>query len=468
VLKTSEGIPYPGVVLNAAFALFMIKVDAFVVYVSLPTIARDFAVNMAAVSQVVISYLLLLTGTMLIFGKIGDKIGVRRLQAAGYLLFTAASLFCGLTPGISALVAWRAVQGIGGAMMLTTAFASMNKYLPEDKKGWGMGVVTTAAVLGIAAGAPLGGFITNFFSWRWIFLVNIPLGILGTICTFRVMPPDPEHSKIEFRKFDFAGAALSFIGLCGLSYVMSGNFSVSLLAVSVLSLILFCVWENRHPDPLLALRIFRNRAFTFGNIALFMIFMALAGIDFIIPFYLVLAEGLKTYQAGLFMLLYSATYSALASYAGKLADEKRFAFICPVAMCLAFIACVLFGFTISVAGIWCGIIFILFWAVANAFFFPQNNRIIFINIPQDMQGEGSAVFNTFNNLSIIFGVCSFQLIFSVMTHSTNIPDPQSLANSGWSTGLMFAAFRNIFIFAGALYLISLAFYILASRQTASK
>jgi EmrB/QacA subfamily drug resistance transporter len=469
----NEKIRHLGVVLNAAFILFMIKVDAFVVYVSLPTIARDFAVNAARVSYVVVAYLLMLTGTMLIFGKMEDKIGVRKLQIAGYLLFTTASLLCGLAPGIGTLTAWRAVQGIGGAMMLTTAFASVSKYLPQDKKGWGMAVVTTAAVLGIATGAPLGGFITDFFSWRWIFFVNIPLGASGILLAMKVLPPDARRQKIDFKKFDFVGALLSFAGIYGLTYVMTNEsgfhqcplFCAGALAGSVLSLILFVLWEARQPDPLLDLRIFKNRAFSLGNIALFIIFMALSGIDFIIPFYLILAENIKTYQAGLFMFLYSVVYSALATYAGKLADEGRLIFLCPIAMFLASVACILFGFTVQVPGIWCGIIFIVFWATASAFFFPQNNRIIFINIPEDMQGVGSGVFNTFNNLSIIFGVCSFQLIFSVMTHSANIPGPQDVLKNSALMGRMFASFRNIFIFAGTLYLVSLIFYLLASRQT---
>ena len=319
----NEKIKYLGVVFSAAFVLFMINVDAFVVYVSLPTIAHDFAINVTQVSHVVIAYLLLLASTMLIFGKIEDKIGTKKLQLVGYILFTTASLMCGLASGIISLVVWRAIQGIGAAMMLNTAFASIGKYLPENKKGWSMGIITTAAVIGIAAGAPLGGFITNFFSWRWIFFINIPLGILGISYALKVLPSDTECPKMEFKKFDFIGAVLSFLGICGFSYLMSEgansgrnpSFFISLLVCSFFCFIFFCMRESRCHDPLLDFHIFKNRAFSLGNIALFVIFMALAGIDFIIPFYLVLAEGLKTYQVGLFMFLYSVVYSVLAPYA---------------------------------------------------------------------------------------------------------------------------------------------------------
>jgi DHA2 family metal-tetracycline-proton antiporter-like MFS transporter len=464
-------IKYLGVVLNAAFVLFMVKLDAFVVYVSLPTIAADFAINAARVSYVVVAYLLMLTSTMLIFGKIEDRVGIKKLQAGGYFIFTIGSLLCGLTPGIIALVIWRAIQGMGGALMLTTAFASVNKYMPENKKGWSLGIVTTAAALGIATGAPLGGFITDFLSWRWIFFINLPLGVLGILFTLKVVPADTQCPKTKFKKFDFVGAILSFLIICGVSYLMTEGskaamtlpFFISLLAGLICSIICFVIWETKYPDPLLDFRIFKNRGFAFGNVALFTIFMVLSGIDFIIPFYLELAENFKTYQVGLFMFLYSTVYSVCAPYAGKLADDKKFIFMGPLATLLAAFACILFALTIQIPGVWCGIIFIIIWAITNAVFIPQNNRLIFINIPEDMQGVGSGVFNTFNNLSMIFGVCSFQIIFSNITHSPAISDAQSMAKSGHSLGLLFIAFRNIFIFAGILYLATLVFNILAQR-----
>jgi predicted MFS family arabinose efflux permease len=250
----------------------------------------------------------------------------------------------------------------------------------------------------------------------------------------------------------------------GTGMVKNLPFYIFLLTASIFSAILFIIWETKFCNPLLDLRIFKNRGFAFGNFALFTIFMVLAGIDFIMPFYLEFAERLKVYQVGLFMFLYSVICSACAPYGGRLADDKRFKFVGETAMLLAAFACVLFAFSIQVPGIWCGIIFIVLWAIANALIIPQNNRLIFINIPADMQGVGSGIFNTFNNLSMIFGVCVFQLIFSIMTHSAQLPDPGDLTRSGWSGELMFAVFRNIFIFAGILYILTLVFTILAERK----
>ena len=247
---------------------------------------------------------------------------------------------------------------------------------------------------------------------------------------------------------------------------INSPFSIFVLAASIVILASFVVWEINCPAPLLDFRIFKNKAFAFGNAASFANFMVLAGIDFIIPFYLELAEGLKTFQVGLFMFFYSTIYSVCAPFTGRLADDKRFGFMEGAASSLACLACILFAFTIQVPGILYVIIFITAWAIANALFIPHNKRLIFVNVPKDMQGVGSGVFNTFNNLSMIFGVCAFQAIFSAMTHSANIPDPQSMAESGWSINAVFSAFRNIFVFAGILYLVTLIFGVLAQRHAA--
>ena len=460
------------VVLNAAFVLFMIKVDAFVVYVSLPTMAREFSVTAASASNVVVAYLLMLTSTMLIFGKIEDKIGAKKLQVIGYLVFTFSSLMCGLSVRIVELDVWRAAQGIGGAMMLTTAFAAMNRALPSNKKGWGMGIVVTAAAIGIATGAPLGGIITDFLSWRWIFFINVPLGIIGVLYVLKIIPNDNEVEKTSASGFDYIGAVLSFIGILGLCWVMTkGNesgadqkFSLFVLSCSLGAVVVFVLWELRQKDPLLEFSIFKNAGFAFGSGAFFTIFVILAGIDFIIPFYLELAENLRPYQVGLFMLLYSVICSVCSPYAGKLADSERFNILGGAAAILAAAACISFAFTIQIPGIWCGVIFIMIWAVSNAVIVTQVNRLIFVNIPNDKQGSGSGIYNTLNNLSMIFGVCVFQVIFSLKTKSAFIKDAKSAIVGKDSMEILFSAFRNIFIFAGFLYIVTLIFNYAGQRR----
>lgn len=208
---------------GAAFVLFMVKLDAFVVNVSLPTIGHAFSLNAAEASLIIVVYLLVLTNTMLIFGKLEDLIGVKKLLFSGYLLFTLGSLLCGLAPTMNTLVLARGLQGVGGAILLICGFGAVNKFLPEEIKGWALGIVTTAAALGIATGAPLGGYITHFFHWRWIFFINVPLGILGLLISIITSPKESIAKEISNQPFDYWGAILSFIGLSGITYVLSNG-----------------------------------------------------------------------------------------------------------------------------------------------------------------------------------------------------------------------------------------------------
>jgi DHA2 family metal-tetracycline-proton antiporter-like MFS transporter len=465
---------YLWIVLNCAFILFMVKLDAFIVFVSLPTIARVFGLNAAEASYVVVAYLLFLTNTMLIFGNLEDKIGIKKMQIYGFALFTLGSLFCGLATSFWMLVFWRVIQGIGGAMMLICGFGAVNAYLPAEIKGWGLGIVTTAAALGIATGAPVGGFITQFFSWRWIFFINVPLGLLGILASLKTSPQDKIPEGAPFRNFDFLGAVLSLIGLSGLTYILSdgarfgwaSRTTIGLLAGSILFLVLFIVWEARCKYPLLELRIFKNKGFVYDNIALFIIFMTLSGIDFITPFFLELAKGLKPHQVGFFMFLYSLAYSVFAPYTGRLSDRPGIGPVITLgATLVAALLFFIYAVTLQAPAIIYTLLFFVVWGIANAFFIPENFRLIFINTPRRQKGVGTGIFNIFNNLSMVFGVCAFQIIFSHVTHSADIPSPELIEKAGLSKEVLFSAFRSIFIFAGILYLLTAGFSAAAEKSS---
>lgn len=468
---------YFWIVFNSAFVLFMVKLDAYIVNVSLPTIARSFGLDLAEASYVVVAYLLFLTNTMLIFGKLEDRIGVKKLLVCGYALFTLGSLFCGLSPTITALVLSRVFQGIGGAMMLICGFGVINKFLPKEIEGWGLGIVTTAAALGLATGAPLGGYITHFLSWRWIFLVNVPLGVLGIFITIKTVASEKQPENGVVQRFDFLGAVLSFVGLSCITYVLSdggkaGWFSsqtIITFLISILILVIFVIWETKCAYPLLELRIFKNRGFTYGNIALFFIFMLLSGADFIIPFFLELAKQLDPSQVGFFMFLYSVAYSLAAPSAGKLTDKPGLgAPISLVAMLIVAVLFFVYAFTLQLPGVIYTIIFFAFWGIGNAFFIPENFRLIFVNTPQAQKGAGTGVFNIVNNLSMVFGVCAFQIIFSHMTHSADIPTPEMIGKGIWTKEVIFHTFRNIFIFTGLLYIATAVFSAVAEKVPVEK
>jgi len=294
--------PYRWIVFSVAFAVFMVRLDGYVVNISLPTITRYFHVGTSEASWVVLSYLLVMTASMLIFGKLGDRVGLKKIFISGYVCFTAGSLLCGLSHNICMLDVARGIQGIGGAMMMTGAFAVISHYLPEAITGWAFGLCSLANSLGIMVGAPLGGIITGFFSWHWIFLINIPVGIAAVLIARKALPDEkPAGTAKEKPRFDVIGSTLSFIALSTLVYGLSmGNESgwqspviLASLAIAAVASGAFIYREITCADPILDFKIFKNRDFAFAILTTLMAVMLLSGGNFLLPFYLELVRGLE-------------------------------------------------------------------------------------------------------------------------------------------------------------------------------
>ena len=200
-------------VASVAVAVFMARLDIYVVNISLPTVARRFDVGTSAVSWVTMSYLLVSCGTMMLVGRIADGAGPRRLFITGYAIFTGGSLLCGLSPSLGLLVFFRCVQGLGGAILVIMTYTVVSRFLPPATVGGAMGILATCGALGIAVGSPLGGLLTESLSWRWVYFVNVPVGIAAMLLASRAIPsgvgPDGRGAGAGGRgaRLDYPGAA---------------------------------------------------------------------------------------------------------------------------------------------------------------------------------------------------------------------------------------------------------------------
>ncbi|MBP1749031.1 MAG: drug resistance transporter, EmrB/QacA subfamily [Deltaproteobacteria bacterium] len=330
------------IVITVAFGAFMSKLDSYIVNISLPTIAERFNVTSAEVSWVILVYLLVSTSTLLLFGKLGDRFGLRRIFFFGYLLFTIGSLLCGMSTSLGMLIMSRFVQGIGCAMILSIAFAIIPKFLPPEKTGWAFGIASTGAALGIAIGAPAGGLITGFLSWRWVFFVNVPFGIFAMYAVNKYIPDESTTRLKKLRKagFDILGAALSFAGLALFIYALStgwdsgwtstrilGSFGASLAFLAI-----FFIREAKCTEPLLELGLFRSFHFGAAVTSTLFAYMLLAGNSFLLPFYLEVGKGLPTQTVGLVIMIYSVIYMAVGPFAGRISDRIKPSTLCAFAM----------------------------------------------------------------------------------------------------------------------------------------
>jgi len=411
------------VVVSIAFAAFMSKLDSSIVNISLPTVSRYFDVTPGEASWVILGYLLTQTTTMMIFGKLGDDIGLKRTFIGGYIIFTIGSVLCGLAGSLGTLIAFRCIQGLGGAMLITSAFAMVPRLLPRDVLGSAFGIIGTSAGLGVIVGAPVGGLLTGFLSWRWVFLINLPVGALAIFIAQKVIREKSGHEKDILRRlkeFDIVGMLASFAGLLALVYGLNtgeesgwaSSSTITCLAAAVILLPLFLVWEKRHANPLLDLALFSSARFAFANVAAFMAFMLMSGSGFLMPFYLELTKNLETAQAGLVIMIFSVVYMVAGPFAGKLSDKMDPGILCALAMISAAACSLVFVFTLPNPGLVFAVIFLVWLALSFGLFISPNNSQAMKLAPRSEQGIAAGVFNTITSLGLVFGVTLFETIFS--------------------------------------------------------
>jgi EmrB/QacA subfamily drug resistance transporter len=319
---------YNLLIVSISLAVFMSALDGSIVNIALPTISEAFNISSSMVSWVSTAYLLVMAGCVLVFGKIADVIGFKKMFLAGFVIFTSGSVACGLLPDLLgsfyALVISRMFQAIGGAMITAIAPAMITAYIPMDLKGKAMGIVMTLAALGTAIGPVIGGFLTQYLSWHWIFFINIPVGILAVLLGIRVIPGTHAPGKLE--GFDKQGAALIFTGLATLLYAVSEGQTLGwttpvilvMFAIAVVSLGLFIRHELRTADPLLELNLFRDRNFLLPNLVMSLVFFSFAGINYLLPFYLEYVRGYTTSDAGMILTSLSVAMMAAGILSGLL------------------------------------------------------------------------------------------------------------------------------------------------------
>jgi EmrB/QacA subfamily drug resistance transporter len=298
--------------------------DATVVNVALPTIGEQLHAGIAGLQWVVNAYTLTLSGFLLLGGSLGDHYGRRRVFVIGVVWFAAASLLCGLAPNVEALIAARALQGVGGALLTPGSLAIIEaSFRPEDR-GPAIGAWSGLGGVTAAIGPFLGGWLVQAASWRWIFLINLPLAVVVVWVARRHVPESRDPSVGA--ALDYAGAVLAAVGLAGVVYALTdgpgfGWTSPRILfagAVGVAALVAFVVWERRSPHPMLPLDLFASRQFTAANLVTFVVYGALGGALFLTPIQLQRVVGFTPLQAGLALTPITLVMLLLSARAGRL------------------------------------------------------------------------------------------------------------------------------------------------------
>ena len=307
-------------------ALLMGTVDGSIVNVALPSLTTDLHTRFYLVQWAVLSFLMGLAVCLLTAGRLGDMLGKKRVFTAGLVIFVLSSALCGLSPGIYWLIAFRFVQAVGAAMIVALGVAIVMETWPRTEHGTAIGISAGIISLGAAGGPALGGFILHVLSWRWIFFVNVPIGILSLVLV-RIFVPDLQP-KNRNERFDLKGAIL--IGLTMLSFVLAmtltqtlGLYSMPVLGLlfSFAANLVAFVWVEKHTEhPMLDFSLFGNSGFSLNLLTGFATFVCISGILLLFPFYLELVKRMDQQHIGLVMSVVPLS-RGLAPISGTLADR---------------------------------------------------------------------------------------------------------------------------------------------------
>jgi EmrB/QacA subfamily drug resistance transporter len=314
------------VMASVASGVFLATIDGSIVNVALPTLERDLHTQFSAVQWVVLGYLLAIATLMLGIGRLADMIGKKRLYLTGFLIFTLGSAACGLSNSIGMLISFRIFQAIGGALMMALGTAIVTEAFPPRQRGMVMGVTGLMVSIGAVSGPTIGGLLLGTLSWHWIFFVNLPIGVIGSLMVWRFVP---SHRPEGGEKFDFAGAGAMFIALLslllGLTLGQNQGFTslpvLVLFAAFVLSLIAFIRIERRSKQPMVDLSLFSSNLFSVNLITGFLTFVCSAGSVLLMPFFLQNIMQFSPEKAGLLLAVVPLSMGLIAPLSGTLSDR---------------------------------------------------------------------------------------------------------------------------------------------------
>ena len=332
------------ILLTTVLGSSMAMVDSTVVNVALPRIGRDFGADLAALQWTANAYMLTLAGLILLGGSLGDRYGRRKVFVLGVVWFAGASLLCGLAPNVGVLVAARALQGIGGALLTPGSLALIQASFHPDDRARAVGLWSGFGGIGAAVGPFLGGWLVDGPGWRWVFLINVPLALACVPIAVRHVPESADGRK--HGSFDVLGAALGAVALALVTYALiearNGSLVVALTAVAgVAAGIAFVYVEKRRPDPMMPPDIFASRQFTAVNLVTLCVYAAFGGFFFLTALQLQVVAGYSALQAGtallpttILMLLFSARSGELAQRIGPRIPLTVGPLLCAAAMLL--------------------------------------------------------------------------------------------------------------------------------------
>ncbi len=411
-VREQELNPWPAL-WALVLGFFMILVDSTIVSVATPAIMRGLHADVNAVVWVTSAYLLAYAVPLLITGRLGDRIGPKNLYLAGLTLFTLASLWCGFTGTIEQLIIARVFQGLGAAMMTPQTMAVITRTFPAHQRGQAMSLWGAVAGVATLVGPILGGVLVDGLGWEWIFFINVPVGVVGFVLAWRLVPALETHTH----RFDLLGVALSAVGMFllvfgiqeGESYdwgTITGPVSVwSLIVLGLVVIAGFLWWQARQSgEPLLPLRLFSDRNFSLANVAISAIGFAITAMAFPLMLYAQVVKGLSPTRSALLLVPMAVLSGGLAPFVGRLTDRVHPRYVAGFGLLCLPVSLVWLSATMTPdVAIWRLLLPIALLGVANGFMWAPIGSTATRNLPMHQAGAGAGVYNTTRQVGAVLG-----------------------------------------------------------------
>ena len=444
-----------GTLASLSLTMLLPSLGTSIANVALPTLAQEFGGAFQQVQWIVLAYLLGMTSLIVGVGRLGDMIGRRRLLLAGIALFTAASAASAFAPTLGVLIAARAVQGVGAAILMALSLAFVGGTVPKERTGRVMGLLGTMSAVGTAMGPSLGGVLIASFGWNSIFLINLPLGAVAFLLAYRCLPADKINAADDRKRFDILGTVLLALTLAAYALAVTygkgrfGPVNVALLVAGAAGLVLFVVVEARTKSPLVRLAMLRDPKLGVGLALSALVSIVLMATLVVGPFYLARSLGLSAALVGVAMSVGPAVAALTGVPAGRATDRfgtNRMTFLGLLGVGTGSLLLALAPHALGIAGY---IAPLALMTASYALFQTANNTSVMKDVAADNRGIVSGLLNLSRNLGLVTGASVMGAVFALASGAGDVvaAQPDAVAVGMRVT---FAAAAGLMVLALAL------------------
>ena len=390
--------------------------------IALPAIEKEFHVDAVLLAWIPMSYLLAAAVTLIPFGRLSDLYGRKKIFSIGIVIFTITSFFSAISISVSMLIFLRIIQGVGNSMIFASGMPILISVYPPHERGKVIGINVAAVYIGLSAGPLLGGFLTQHFSWRSIFIFTIPFGLAVAYIAIRKLTGEWAEAKGE--KFDITGTFFYGIGITGIMYGISllpDMSSLWIILCGIACISAFIVWETRIEHPVFQIKLFKaSRSFAFSNLAALINYSATFALTFLLSLYLQHIKGLSPQEAGLILMSQPVVMALFSPFAGRLSDSVKPQTIASVGMILTSLGLFPFTFLNGESSMLFIVISLVVLGFGFALFSSPNTNAIMSSVDNRYYGVASGTVGTMRLLGMMLSMGIAAMIFSIFIGKVQI------------------------------------------------